>query len=134
MENLPQEQRKQRLIQSKPSEKGEIIPSLSRMGDVLDDIEKRSKIAVLLVCAVYAVIDSNKPHAFLHKQDFRIKADFQIITPQTGHILDYQRRYFSVFYLLNEFAPTRTIEVRTRIPVVHKEREIFEAVFLCVFT
>nr|DAE90640.1 MAG TPA: Putative amidoligase enzyme [Caudoviricetes sp.] len=38
MANLPQEQRKQRLIQSKPSEKGEIIPSLSRMGDVLADI------------------------------------------------------------------------------------------------
>ena len=101
---------------------------------LVDDIEKRDKIAVLLVCAVYAIVDSDKPHTFLHKQDFRIKADFQIIAPQTGHILDYQRRYFAVLYLFNEFAPARTIEVRTRIPVVYKEREIFEAVFLCVFT
>lgn len=37
---------------------------------LVDDIEKRGKITVLLVCAVYAVVDSDKPHAFLHKQDF----------------------------------------------------------------
>lgn len=42
MENLPQEQRKQRLIQSKPSEKGEIITYLSRMGDVLVDALQRN--------------------------------------------------------------------------------------------
>ena len=101
---------------------------------LVDDIEKRGKIAVLLVCAVNAVIDSNKPHAFLHKQDFRIKADFQITAPQAGHIIDYQRRYFAVLYLFYEFAPTRKIKIRTRIPVVYKEQKIFEAVFLCVFT
>lgn len=53
---------------------------------LIDDIEERGKIAVLLVCAVYAVIDSNKPHAFLRKQDFRIEADFQIITPAATYL------------------------------------------------
>ena len=49
MENLPQEQRKQRLIQSKPSEKGEIITYLSRMGDVLDQtLESDDEIIVLI--------------------------------------------------------------------------------------
>ena len=88
---------------------------------VVDDIEKRGKIAVLLVCTVNTIVDSNKPHTFLHKQDFRIKTDFQIITPQTGHILDYQHRYFAVLYLLNEFVPTWTVEVRTRKFVIYKE-------------
>ncbi len=31
---------------------------------LIDDMEKRGKIAVLLVCAVNAVIDNNKPHDF----------------------------------------------------------------------
>ena len=49
MENLPQEQRKQRLIQSKSSEKGEIITYLSRMGDVLDKtLEANDEIIVLI--------------------------------------------------------------------------------------
>lgn len=51
---------------------------------LVDDIEKRGKIIVLLVCAVYAVVDSDKPHAFLHKQDFRIEADFQIVGGQSA--------------------------------------------------
>ena len=88
MANLPQEQRKQRLIQSKLSKKGEITDYLSRMGDVLDNIQKRGKVAILLVRAVYAVVDSDKPHTLFHEQDFCIKAHFQIITTKTRHILD----------------------------------------------
>ena len=38
------------------------------------DVQKRGKIAVLLVRAVYAVVNSNKPHAFLCKEDFSVKA------------------------------------------------------------
>ena len=41
---------------AKPSEKGEIITYLSRMGDVLNDVEKRGKVIVLLVVAVHAVV------------------------------------------------------------------------------
>ena len=53
----------------------------SQIPRVLYDVQKRSKIAVLLVRAVYAVVNSNKPHAFLCKEDFGVKAYFQIVTP-----------------------------------------------------
>ena len=58
---------------------------------------KWGKVAVLLVCTVHAIVDSDKPHALFHEQDFGIKANFQIITPKTRHVLDYQCRNFSVF-------------------------------------
>ena len=109
---------------AKPSEKGEIITYLSRMGDVLDDVQKWGKVAVCLICAVYAIVDSNKPHALFHEQDFGIKAHFQIITPKPRHILYNQRRHFSVFNPFQKLAPTGTVEVCSRIPVVHEKRGV----------
>ena len=80
MENLPQEQRKQRLIQSKPSEKGEIITYLSRMGDVLKDIPQRGKVIVAL-CAVHSVIDSDEADTFLWENHFRVHSHLQVVSP-----------------------------------------------------
>ena len=86
--------------------------------------KKRGKVAVLLVCAVYAVVDSDKPHALFHEQNFGIKTHFQIITPKPRHILDNQRRHFPVFNPFQKFAPTRTVEVRPGISVVYEKRGI----------
>ena len=41
---------------------------------LIDDVQKRGKVAVLLVRAVNAVIDCDKPHAFFYKQDFSVKS------------------------------------------------------------
>lgn len=109
---------------AKPSEKGEIITYLSRMGDVLDDVQKGGKVAVLLVCAVYAIVDSYKSHSLFNEQNFGIKSHFQIITSEPRHIFDNQRRHFSVFNPFQKFAPTRTVEICSRIPVVHEKRNI----------
>ena len=66
---------------AKPSEKGEIITCLSRMGDVLHNIQKRSKIIIRSIVAVNAVVDCKKTDIFLRKQNFRIKSDLQIVSP-----------------------------------------------------
>lgn len=54
---------------AKPSEKGEIITYLSRMGDVLHDIEKGCKVVFRLIGAVHAVIDGNEANAVLREGD-----------------------------------------------------------------
>ena len=56
---------------AKPSEKGEIITYLSRMGDVLKDVPQRGKV-IFPLCAVNAVIDSNKTDVFLWENHFGI--------------------------------------------------------------
>ena len=94
---------------------------------------KWGKVAVLLVCTVHAIVDSDKPHALFHEQDFGVKAHFQIIATKPRHIFDDQGGHFAVFDFFQKFAPTRTVEIRPGIPVVH-EKQGGKMIFLCVFT
>ena len=54
------------------------------------------------VCAVHVVIDSDKTHALLREQHFRVKSHLQVITPQPAHVLDYCLLYTSADELTNE--------------------------------
>ena len=49
---------------AKPSEKGEIITYLSRMGDVLHNVAERGKI-IIAFQTVHTVIDRNQPNSAL---------------------------------------------------------------------
>ena len=73
------------MIQSKPSEKGEIIPSLSRMGDVLEPVLDTRHIAVgaVGVNGVEVVVDGNIPHAVLRKRVVDIKPCQRGITTES---------------------------------------------------
>ena len=82
----------------------------------------RGKVAALRVRAVNTVIDSDKPHAFFYKQDFGVKAHFQIIATKPRHILDNQGCNFAVFDFFQKLAPTRTVEVRPGIPVIYEKQ------------
>ena len=82
MANLPQEQRKQRLIQSKPSEKGEIIPYLSRKGDDLHHIFQNDQHHIVLAEHVNAVVQSDKATAEGRKHKVRVLARFDVITTE----------------------------------------------------
>lgn len=57
---------------AKPSEKGEIITYLSRMGDVLHYIQKWGKVIVRSIIAVDTVIYRKETDIFLWEQNFRI--------------------------------------------------------------
>ena len=73
---------------AKPSEKGEIITYLSRMGDVLDDVEERGKIAVLLIDAVDPVANGDEAHIHVGKHNLGVKAYLEVVPAETGHIPD----------------------------------------------
>ena len=70
---------------AKPSEKGKIIPSLSRMGDVLHNVAERGKI-IVPSGTVHAVIDGDKANATL-TQDFHNLTDFQIVTTHSNDVI-----------------------------------------------
>ena len=67
---------------AKPSEKGEIITYLSRMGDVLHDVQKRSKIVVRRVCAVHIVVDGDEANALFREKNLRVITNLQVISAQ----------------------------------------------------
>lgn len=74
------------MIQSKPSEKGEIITYLSRMGDVLHDVQKRSEVIVLRGGAVHIVVDSYETNALLREKNLCVVANLQVISAKTTKV------------------------------------------------
>lgn len=117
---------------AKPSEKGEIITYLSRMGDVLDNIDERDELIVLLVSAVHTAVDGNEPHGILRECDLGIHPHFQIISTDAAHVLRDDRTDLSVFHQRHHALPIRSLKVRARVTVIYKELRIAEAVFLCI--
>ena len=70
---------------AKPSEKGKIIPSLSRMGDVLKPVLDACNVVVgaIGVNGVEVVVDGNIPHAVLRKRVVDIKPCQRRITTES---------------------------------------------------
>ena len=70
---------------AKPSEKGEIITYLSRMGDVLEPVLDTSHVAVgaVGIDGVEVVVDGNIPHAVLRKRVVDIKPCQRRITTES---------------------------------------------------
>ena len=94
---------------AKPSEKGEIITYLSRMGDVLHNVAEGCKL-IFALGAVHAVIDSDKPDAMLGKKLVRVKPHLQIVAAQPGHILDHHGTDVPVLDGLDHFGKAGAIE------------------------
>ena len=111
MENLPQEQRKQRLIQSKPSEKGEIITYLSRMGDVLEQIFERHEIIALCIFRIHIVIDCNVPNAEHGEALLNIETGMKLISAKAAEILGHDDPNLPVFHVRDHLLKCRSLEV-----------------------
>ena len=58
-------------------------------------------------------IDSDKTHALLREQHFRVKSHLQVITPQPAHVLDYDGADFPGFNVCKHGLKSGPLEVRT---------------------
>ena len=109
---------------AKPSEKGEIITYLSRMGDVLHDIEKGCKVVFRLIGAVHAVIDGNEANAVLREGDLRVEAHTEIVTTHATEVFDQDNAHLTGFNVGNQPFPVWTLKIRTAPTVVRINRYI----------
>ena len=99
---------------------------------IVKQISERSKIIIAL-CTVHAVIDCDIAYISFNEKDFCIIADFQIITPQAGHILDNDCRHISGFNLCNHAVKIRSVKSYTRNAVINEKYRICKAVIRSVF-
>ena len=106
------------MIQSKQSEKGEIITSLSRMGDVLHNVEEGGKLVAVLIVAVHAVGDGDKVNAVLPEEYLRVKPGLQIVTPRPAHILDDHMGNLARLNIRDELLPCRALKIAAAPAVV----------------
>lgn len=117
---------------AKPSEKGEIITYLSRMGDVLHNVQKGCKLAAFALVAVNAVCNGNEANAMLSKHNFGIKTHLQIISTNAAQILYQHMGNLSGFYGCNHAFPIRAVKVCARPAVISKVDTIRKAMFPCI--
>ena len=118
---------------AKPSEKGEIITYLSRMGDVLEQIFERSVLIAFAVKRIVIVIDSDIADIPPRKKYLGIIADLNIIAPETGKVFGNQSGDPSFLHQFQKPLKIRTVEADTGIAVIHKNFDVFKAVILYVF-
>ena len=110
---------------AKPSEKGEIITYLSRMGDVLHNVAERGKI-IVPSGTVHAVIDGDKANATL-TQDFHNLTDFQIVTTHAAHVLDTQVLHIPGFHFFHHCQKSGTVKASTTNAIVREMDNVCKA-------
>lgn len=114
---------------AKPSEKGEIITYLSRMGDVLDDIFERCKF-VISGSGIHAIRDGNEPHLILREDYFRVAPDFQIVAAKARQVFYNNRSHPPLLDQFHHFSKCRAVKVCAGVAIIHKELAIRKTVFL----
>lgn len=101
---------------AKPSEKGEIITYLSRMGDVLHDVAEGSEV-VLSTEAVNSVVYGNQANALLPQQ-FHDLSDLEVIPADPAHVLYIDAVHVPGFNFLQHCHESGTVEPTAAHPVI----------------
>ena len=119
------------MIQSKPSEKGEIITYLSRMGDVLERVPYGDAV-INAVDRVHAVVDGNEPHIVAGEDDVSILAYSQVVTTEAAEVFAEPAAYQALFDEFKALLYAWALEIRTGITVIHQHFQVRVAMISCV--
>ena len=84
---------------AKPSEKGEIITYLSRMGDVLEQIFERHEVVALAAVGVHIVIDGDVADAEHGEAFLDVQARVELISTEAAEILGHDDSDLAVFHV-----------------------------------
>ena len=84
---------------AKPSEKGEIITYLSRMGDVLEQILERHEVVALAAVGVHIVIDGNVADAEHGEAFLNVESRVKLISTEATEILGHNDPDLAVFHV-----------------------------------
>ncbi len=110
----------------------ESLTFLSRVTLVLHEIQKRGKIILLLVGAVDAIVDGDKPDALVPEHDVSVKTHFQIVTPKAAHVLYDDAPDTSGLYLGNHGLEALALEGRATYSIVREVANVLKAILLSI--
>ena len=102
--------RKTAIDTAKPSEKGEIVTYLSRIGDVLEQIFERHEIIALCVFRVHIVIDGNVPDAEHGEALLNIETGMKLISAKAAEVLGHDDPNLSVFHVCDHLLKCRSLK------------------------
>ena len=100
--------------------------------ELVDDIQERSKIVVLLIGAVHTAIHGDETDIVFGEKHFRVETDFQIVSTDTAHVLGDDNTDLIVLDQLNHSFPIGSVEIGPAVPVVHEIKRVGESVVIGV--
>lgn len=115
---------------AKPSEKGEIITYLSRMGDVLENVDERRHVVVHLICTVYTVIDGDEADIVVRENHLRVHTHLKIVPSQSAHIFHDNGTDTPFVDHTEQALPVRTIKICSAVTIVYEISRIGESVIV----
>ena len=115
---------------AKPSEKGEIITYLSRMGDALHGEKERGH--DVLPLSVKVVRDGNIVNAVLGEELLSVVAGFPHIAAQTGQVFGNDGVGLALLELLHHFLKGRAVKVAAGVAIIRKLPHQSDTVLLAV--
>ena len=105
---------------AKPSEKGEIITYLSRMGDVLHNVFERGEIVLALV-AVYAIGNGHQSHIMEREKLLGELAHLNVVPAQPGEVFHEHRRDVPGLDCGNHFLKAGALHSGAGDAVIHEK-------------
>lgn len=88
---------------------------------------------VLSAGTVHVIVDSNKAYIVGRKNEILKATHVGIFTAKTAQIFDDQGRNSVVLHIFHHLLKTGSVEICSRISVIHKEHNIAKSLFGCVF-
>ena len=85
----------------------------------VQDIAKRGDVHGALVQRVHPVVDGDIAHPMLREEHFQIQPAVQIVAAQPGQVFGDDAVDTFGFNVLNHALETGSLEIRSRIPVIH---------------
>lgn len=120
------------MIQSKPSEKGEIITYLSRMGDVLKQVADRGKL-IFALRRVDVIRNGYQTDIVIREKFLRQPSNLNVVAAQAGKVFDKDSGGFSLFQLADHFHEAGAIHRHAGNAIIQEMNQICVAFFLCDF-
>ena len=96
----------------------------------VENVDKRSKITVLLIGTVHAVVDGNKAYICAGKSDLGIETYLEVISSQSAHILYDDRADLAFVYKDHKALPIRSFEGSPTVAIVNEKHRVPEAIFI----
>ena len=98
----------------------DLLCRISRV-ELVAEVADRCHVELGLHSRIDVIVYGNKSNVVFGKHDVGIHSDLQIVSAETGHILDDDRSDLAVFNHFLHFTKSRAVKGCSRISVVHKE-------------
>ena len=85
---------------------------------LVDHIQERGKLILCRVVAVHIAVDSDESDTFLRKVDLSVKADFQIVSSESAHVLDDHGADQTGINIGQHLHEARSVEVSAGVAII----------------